>query len=56
MPKDDKPVDTKAKVNEAPKPDPSRLITDVLIANGYTVDIRTSPGVHDIVYHITVKR
>ena len=45
-----------AKPAEAPKPDAARVITDALIKAGYTVDISCSSGVHDIVYHVAVKR
>ena len=45
-----------AKPVEAEKLDPAKLITDALIKAGFTVDISCSTGVHDIVYHVAVKR
>ena len=41
---------------EAERPDPARIITEALIKAGFTIDISCSSGVHDIVYHICVKR
>lgn len=48
--------ETKTPAAEANKPDPLKLITDALIAAGYAVNISTSAGVHDTVYHISVKK